>query len=222
MRLQPCLQGCGSPARRARWQEPPQCALGTGGQVAGLRALSPSVPWSLGRPSHLASGSAISTSISTDGSKTHLTCTLNGSDTEIVGHRWVKGDKVLKEDALPGLKTQYECVTPTRRPGRCLRVPAGGAGPRSRDRVSPRPLPLPVLMSPPCRRPPGGEGKGRGLASDKRRTPLCSDPMAARSPGSAGCHGRPPGPLGLTPGRRHRQAPSLASPSPWLVKVSGT
>nr|KAF6400454.1 basigin (Ok blood group) [Rousettus aegyptiacus] len=62
----------------------------------------------LGAESGSGAGSAISTSISTDGSKTHLTCTLNGSDTEIVGHRWVKGDKVLKEDALPGLKTQYE------------------------------------------------------------------------------------------------------------------
>nr|KAF6400452.1 basigin (Ok blood group) [Rousettus aegyptiacus] len=65
----------------------------------------------LGAESGSGAGSAISTSISTDGSKTHLTCTLNGSDTEIVGHRWVKGDKVLKEDALPGLKTQYELDT---------------------------------------------------------------------------------------------------------------
>lgn len=39
------------------------------------------------------------TNIDNDGSKTRLTCALNHSATEIVGHRWVKGGKVLKEDA---------------------------------------------------------------------------------------------------------------------------
>lgn len=36
---------------------------------------------------------------------------MNVSDTEIIGHRWMKGDKVLKEDALPGLEMQYELDT---------------------------------------------------------------------------------------------------------------
>lgn len=53
-------------------------------------------------------GSGIWTSVDDIGSKTRLTCTLNYSATEIVGHRWVKGGKVLKEDALPDLKTEYE------------------------------------------------------------------------------------------------------------------
>uniref|UniRef100_G1L7J1 Basigin n=1 Tax=Ailuropoda melanoleuca TaxID=9646 RepID=G1L7J1_AILME len=53
-------------------------------------------------------GSGIWTSVDDIGSKTRLTCTLNYSTTEIIGHRWVKGGKVLKEDALPDLKTEYE------------------------------------------------------------------------------------------------------------------
>lgn len=53
-------------------------------------------------------GSRIWTTINNDGSKTLLTCALNHSATEIVGHRWVKGGKVLKEDTLPDLKTEYE------------------------------------------------------------------------------------------------------------------
>ncbi|XP_061046948.1 basigin [Eubalaena glacialis] len=53
-------------------------------------------------------GSRIWTSVDDDGSRTRLTCALNHSATEIVGHRWVKGGKVLKEDALPGLRTEYD------------------------------------------------------------------------------------------------------------------
>ncbi|KAB0370308.1 hypothetical protein FD755_018270 [Muntiacus reevesi] len=53
-------------------------------------------------------GSRIWTTINDDGSQTRLTCALNHSATEIVGHRWVKGGKVLKEDTLPDLKTEYE------------------------------------------------------------------------------------------------------------------
>ncbi|KAF3829695.1 hypothetical protein GH733_003959, partial [Mirounga leonina] len=53
-------------------------------------------------------GSGIWTSVDDIGSKTRLTCTLNHSTTEITGHRWVKGGKVLKEDALPDMKTEYE------------------------------------------------------------------------------------------------------------------
>lgn len=52
--------------------------------------------------------SHIWTSIDDIGSKTRLTCTLNSSTTEVTGHRWVKGGKVLKEDALPDLKTEFE------------------------------------------------------------------------------------------------------------------
>ncbi|XP_023098205.1 basigin isoform X1 [Felis catus] len=53
-------------------------------------------------------GSGIWTSVDDAGSKTRLTCALNHSTTEIIGHRWVKAGKVLKEDALPDLKTEYE------------------------------------------------------------------------------------------------------------------
>ncbi|KAB0368182.1 hypothetical protein FD755_019948 [Muntiacus reevesi] len=48
------------------------------------------------------------TTINDEGSKTQLTCALNHRPTEIVGHRWVKGGKVLKEDTLPDLKTECE------------------------------------------------------------------------------------------------------------------
>uniref|UniRef100_A0A8C3VPH9 Basigin n=1 Tax=Catagonus wagneri TaxID=51154 RepID=A0A8C3VPH9_9CETA len=53
-------------------------------------------------------GSRIWTSIDDVGSKTRLTCTLNHSAIEISGHRWEKGGKVLKEDALPDLRTEFE------------------------------------------------------------------------------------------------------------------
>uniref|UniRef100_A0A8D1BEQ5 Basigin n=1 Tax=Sus scrofa TaxID=9823 RepID=A0A8D1BEQ5_PIG len=53
-------------------------------------------------------GSRIWTSIDDVGSKTRLTCALNHSATEIAGHRWEKGGKVLKEDALPDLRTEFE------------------------------------------------------------------------------------------------------------------
>ncbi|XP_006898015.1 PREDICTED: basigin [Elephantulus edwardii] len=41
-------------------------------------------------------------------SKTLLTCTLNHSTTPIEGHRWMQGDKVLMEDQLSSLSTQFE------------------------------------------------------------------------------------------------------------------
>jgi basigin len=41
-------------------------------------------------------------------SKTRLTCTLNQRPTEIAGHRWIKDGKVVKEDTLAELSTQYE------------------------------------------------------------------------------------------------------------------
>lgn len=53
-------------------------------------------------------GSEILTSVEDIGSKIRLTCSLNRSTTEITGHRWVKGDRVLKEDTFPDPKTEYE------------------------------------------------------------------------------------------------------------------
>lgn len=61
-------------------------------------------------------GSNISTSVVDVGSKTRLTCTLDSSDTAILGHRWMKGDRVLQEDSKPDLTTQYECVRPMEAP----------------------------------------------------------------------------------------------------------
>ncbi|KAM8924975.1 basigin isoform 1-T1 [Lycaon pictus] len=56
----------------------------------------------------LGRGSEILTSVEDIGSKIRLTCSLNRSTTEITGHRWVKGDRVLKEDTFPDPKTEYE------------------------------------------------------------------------------------------------------------------
>ncbi|XP_036264379.2 basigin-like [Pipistrellus kuhlii] len=65
----------------------------------------------LGVKSGSVAGSNISTSILDIGSKTRLTCTLDSNNTAILGHRWVKGDKVLQEDSETGLTTQYEVDT---------------------------------------------------------------------------------------------------------------
>ncbi|XP_054580028.1 basigin-like [Eptesicus fuscus] len=82
----------------------------------------------LGIESGSGAGSNISTSILDDGSKTRLTCTLNSSDTAILGHRWMKGDRVVQEDSQPDLTTEYE-VDPEELPGQyfCtfLSEPAG-------------------------------------------------------------------------------------------------
>lgn len=82
----------------------------------------------LGIESGSGAGSNISTAILFEGSKTRLTCTLNSSDTHILGHRWTKGDLVLQEDSEPGLTTEYE-VAPEERSGQytCtfLSEPAG-------------------------------------------------------------------------------------------------
>uniref|UniRef100_G1PD42 Basigin n=2 Tax=Myotis lucifugus TaxID=59463 RepID=G1PD42_MYOLU len=56
-------------------------------------------------------GGNITTSKLIVDSKTRLTCTLDSSDTAILGHRWTKGDKVLQEDSEPDLTTQYEVDT---------------------------------------------------------------------------------------------------------------
>ncbi|XP_062049347.1 basigin-like [Lepus europaeus] len=67
---------------------------------------------------------SVSTSIEEVGSKVLLTCALNHNDTQVTGHRWMKGDKVLKEDALTDLKTEYE-VDAADRAGKysCLFLP---------------------------------------------------------------------------------------------------
>ncbi|XP_034852639.1 basigin isoform X1 [Mirounga angustirostris] len=70
-------------------------------------------------------GSGIWTSVDDIGSKTRLTCTLNHSTTEITGHRWVKGGKVLKEDALPDMKTEYEAAGHT---GSLMQASGHGGG----------------------------------------------------------------------------------------------
>lgn len=90
----------------------------------GLQALSPSDP--LANLSFGHTGSNITTSKLIVDSKTRLTCTLDSSDTAILGHRWTKGDKVLQEDSEPDLTTQYECVRPMEAPK--PRVPLGLAG----------------------------------------------------------------------------------------------
>ncbi|XP_036994968.2 basigin [Artibeus jamaicensis] len=65
----------------------------------------------LGAESGSRAESQILTSQESDGSKTRLTCTFNGSDAEILGHRWMKGDIVLKEDELRSRTTQFEVDT---------------------------------------------------------------------------------------------------------------
>lgn len=49
----------------------------------------------------------ISTNIEKKESKTYFTCTLNSSAVDILGHRWMRGGKVLQEDTLPDLQMQY-------------------------------------------------------------------------------------------------------------------
>nr|XP_021497540.1 basigin isoform X2 [Meriones unguiculatus] len=53
----------------------------------------------------------ITTSVRDVGSKTHLTCSLNSSGVDIVGHRWMRGGQVLQEDTLPDLQMQYTVDT---------------------------------------------------------------------------------------------------------------
>ncbi|XP_028627564.1 basigin isoform X1 [Grammomys surdaster] len=54
-----------------------------------------------------AAAGTILTSVREVGSKTQLTCSLNSSGVDIVGHRWMRGGKVLQEDTLPDLHMQY-------------------------------------------------------------------------------------------------------------------
>ncbi|CAO2641578.1 Basigin (Fragment), partial [Lemmus lemmus] len=60
------------------------------------------------------SAGTIVTSVRDDGSKTYLTCILNSSSVDIVGHRWMRGGKVLQEDTLPDLQMQYMVDTDDR------------------------------------------------------------------------------------------------------------
>ena len=54
-----------------------------------------------------AAAGTIQTSVQEVNSKTQLTCSLNSSGVDIVGHRWMRGGKVLQEDTLPDLHTKY-------------------------------------------------------------------------------------------------------------------
>ncbi|XP_037054261.1 basigin-like [Peromyscus leucopus] len=65
----------------------------------------------LGGQGACAAAGTILTSINDDGSKTHLTCSLNSSGVDIVGHRWMRGGKVLQEDTLSDLQMQYTVDT---------------------------------------------------------------------------------------------------------------
>ncbi|XP_072457825.1 basigin isoform X1 [Notamacropus eugenii] len=53
-------------------------------------------------------GSTVLTTIDVSGHRTLLTCTLNQASTQIQGHRWLKGGKVLKEDTSDSTVTEYE------------------------------------------------------------------------------------------------------------------
>lgn len=59
-------------------------------------------------PAGLAAESWIQTDVEELDSKMVLSCSLNHSSVAVQGHRWTKGDKVLVEDKLPALHTQYE------------------------------------------------------------------------------------------------------------------
>ncbi|XP_021497539.1 basigin [Meriones unguiculatus] len=65
----------------------------------------------LGGQGALAAAGTITTSVRDVGSKTHLTCSLNSSGVDIVGHRWMRGGQVLQEDTLPDLQMQYTVDT---------------------------------------------------------------------------------------------------------------
>ncbi|XP_050995808.1 basigin isoform X1 [Acomys russatus] len=61
----------------------------------------------LGGQGAFAAAGTIITSVQDLGSKVHLTCSLNSSGVEVVGHRWMRGGKLLLEDSLPDLQMQY-------------------------------------------------------------------------------------------------------------------
>ncbi|KAL6029904.1 hypothetical protein STEG23_030835 [Scotinomys teguina] len=63
-----------------------------------------------GEDTDLAAGTIL-TSVNDDSTKTRLTCSLNSSGVDIIGHRWMRGSKVLQEDTLPDLQMQYTVDT---------------------------------------------------------------------------------------------------------------
>ncbi|XP_074061037.1 basigin isoform X1 [Macrotis lagotis] len=62
-------------------------------------------------PAASATGSKIWTDIDVSDQKTLLTCKLNQNSTQIQGHRWLKGDKVLQEDSSSSPETRYEVMS---------------------------------------------------------------------------------------------------------------
>lgn len=55
-----------------------------------------------------AAAGTIVTTVDDSGPKLHMACVMNHSDIAITGHQWLKGSKVLKEDKLPDLHTEYQ------------------------------------------------------------------------------------------------------------------
>nr|XP_044991120.1 basigin [Jaculus jaculus] len=61
----------------------------------------------LGGQGASAAAGIVVTSAQNKSSVMQLSCTLNNSTTSITGHQWMKGGKILKEDTLPHLHTEY-------------------------------------------------------------------------------------------------------------------
>ncbi|XP_048197799.1 basigin isoform X1 [Perognathus longimembris pacificus] len=61
-----------------------------------------------------ATAGTVQTSMQKVNSKIRLTCTLDQSSEGVTGHRWMRGDKVVKEDTLSGLTTEFEMDEKTR------------------------------------------------------------------------------------------------------------
>lgn len=80
------------------FQEQPSWVWGS----VGLSPLAPKLTLFCG----LSAGTIV-TSVHDDDSKTYLTCVLNSSSVDVVGHRWMRDGKVLQEDTLPDLQMQY-------------------------------------------------------------------------------------------------------------------
>uniref|UniRef100_A0A8C2YN44 Basigin n=1 Tax=Chinchilla lanigera TaxID=34839 RepID=A0A8C2YN44_CHILA len=55
-----------------------------------------------------AAAGTIVTTVDDIGSYVHMACIMNHSDIAVTGHQWLKDGKVLKEDALPDLYTEYQ------------------------------------------------------------------------------------------------------------------
>ncbi|XP_020864512.1 basigin isoform X2 [Phascolarctos cinereus] len=58
--------------------------------------------------------STVLTAIDVSGHRTLLTCRLSQASTQIQGHRWLKGGKVLKEDTSDSTVTEYEVLSDDR------------------------------------------------------------------------------------------------------------